>query len=124
DFRLNEMWTFGVSASTGTYLRPEAEPTLAPGHSLNDYRQIVIAQDFGFAWRHLQVWAEFYETRFEIPTVGDVDTFAYYLEGKYKITPQLFGALRWNQQVFGTVRDSAGDRTKWGRDVWRIDSAL
>jgi hypothetical protein len=123
-FRPNEMWNFGVSASTGTYLRPEAEPTLAAGHSLDDYRQIVIAQDIGFAWRHLQVWAEFYETRFEIPNVGDVDTFAYYLEAKYRITPQLFGALRWNQQVFGTVRDSEGNPATWGRDVWRIDSAV
>lgn len=123
-FRPNEMWTFGVSTSTGTYLRPEAEPTLAAGHSIDDYRQIVIAQDIGFAWRHLQVWAEFFQTRFEIPNVGDVDTFAYYLEAKYKITPQLFGALRWNQQVFGTVRDSGGDRATWGRDVWRIDPAI
>jgi hypothetical protein len=118
------MWTFGVSTSTGTYLQPEAEPTLAAGHSLDDYRQIVIAQDIGFAWHHLQVWAEFFETRFEIPNVGDVDTFAYYLEAKYKITPQLFGALRWNQQIFNTVRDSEGDRATWGRDVWRIDSAV
>jgi hypothetical protein len=123
-FRPNEMWTFGVSTSTGTYLRPEAEPTLAAGHSLDDYRQIVIAQDIGFAWRHLQIWAESYQTRFEIPNVGDVDTFAYYLEAKYKITPQLFGALRWNQQTFGTVRNSEGARVKWGRDVWRIDPAF
>lgn len=123
-FRPNEMWTFGVSTSTGTYLRPEAEPTLATGHSIDDYRQIVIAQDIGFAWRHLQVWAEFFQTRFEIPNVGDVDTFAYYLEAKYKITPQLYGALRWNQQVFGTVRAGGGDRATWGRDVWRIDPAI
>jgi hypothetical protein len=123
-FRPNEMWTFGVSTSTGTYLRPEAEPTLAAGHSIDDYRQIVIAQDIGFAWRHLQVWAEFYQTRFQIPNVGDVDTFAYYFETKYKFMPQLFGALRWNQQIFGTVRDSEGDRATWGRDVWQIDSAV
>ena len=58
-FRPNEMWTFGVSASTGTYLRPEAEPTLAPGHSLDDYRQIVIAQDIGFAWRHFRFGRSF-----------------------------------------------------------------
>ena len=123
-FRPNEMWTLGVSASSGTYLRPEAAPTLAPGHRIDDYRQIVIGQDVGFAWRHLQVWAEFYETRFEIPTVGNVDTFAYYLEAKYRFTAPLFGAVRWNQQVFGTVRDSAGHPAPWGRDVWRIDSAL
>ena len=123
-FRPNEAWNFGVSGSSGTYLRPEAGPTLAAGHSLDDYRQIVIAQDVGFAWRHLQVWAEFFQTRFEIPTVGDVDTFAYYLEAKYKITAQFFGALRWNQQVFGTVRNSQGQETTWGRDVWRVDTGV
>jgi hypothetical protein len=122
--RPNEMWNLGVSASTGTYLRPEAAQTLAPGHSLDDYRQIVIAQDVAFAWRHLQFWAEFFQTRFKIPNVGDVDTFAYYLEAKYKFTPQLFGALRWNQQIYGTVRDSLGERTTWGRDVWLIDIGI
>ena len=32
--------------------------------------------------------------------MGNADTFAYYLEGKYKFTPQFFAALRWNQQLF------------------------
>lgn len=123
-FRPNEMWNFGVSGSSGTYLRPEAGSTVAAGYSLDDYRQMVIAQDVAFAWRHLQVWAEFYQARFEIPTVGDVDTFAYYLEAKYKITPQLFGALRWNQQVFGTVSDNRGREATWGRDIWRIDTGV
>ncbi|HEY6205475.1 MAG TPA: hypothetical protein VIW21_04855, partial [Chthoniobacterales bacterium] len=38
-------------------------------------------------------------------------------------TPQFFGALRWNQQLFGTVRD-ADERVKWGNAVWRVDAAL
>ena len=59
----------------------------------------VLGQDASFAWRHLQVWAEFYEARFQVPRVGDADTFAYYVEAKYKFTPQIFGALRWNQQL-------------------------
>jgi hypothetical protein len=42
---------------------------------------------------------------------------------KYKITPQLFGALRWNQQLFGTIGDEES-RTKWGNDARRIDAAL
>ncbi|HJT81814.1 MAG TPA: hypothetical protein VJ719_11505 [Chthoniobacterales bacterium] len=120
----NEMWKIGVSGNTGTYLREDAEPTLAPGHSLSDYRQIVIAQDVGFSWRHLQIWAEFFETRFEVPTVANVHTFAYYLEAKYKFAPQWFGAMRWNQQLFGTVTNQAGQEANWGRDVWQIDSAI
>ncbi|MGZ5003839.1 MAG: hypothetical protein ACXWBM_11640, partial [Chthoniobacterales bacterium] len=64
-----------------------------------------------------------YEARFEVPNVGDADTFACYVEAKYKFTPQFFGAVRWNQQLFGTVRDDT-ERAPWGEDVWRIDAAL
>ena len=56
--------------------------------------------------------------------MGDADTYAYFLEGKYKFTPQLFGAMRWNQQLFATVPDGAGGRVRWGRDLWRIDTSI
>lgn len=122
-YQPNEMWNFGVSASTGPYLRPSVERTLSPDHGLGDYRQIVFGQDISFAWHHLQVWTEFYGARFEIPKVGDVDTFSYYTEAKYKFTPQFFGAVRWNQQLYSTVPDGAGGKIAWGRDAWRIDFA-
>jgi predicted porin len=116
------MWTVGLSASTGSYLRPFAEPTLARGHTLGDYRQTVVAGDAGFAWHHWQAWAEIYAARFAIPTVGNADTTAYYAELKYKFTPQFFGAVRWNQQFFADIPDRLGPTT-WGRDTWRIDFA-
>jgi hypothetical protein len=122
-FRPNEMWNLGLSASAGPYLLPVAASTLPPGRGIGDYREVVLAQDLSFAWHHLQLWAEFFETRFEVPRIGNADTLAYYLEAKYKITPQLFGALRWNQQLFDTIRDE-DERTRWGNDIWRIDAAL
>ena len=137
-FRPDQMWNLGVSGSVGSYLESRAAGTLAPGHKLDDYREIVIAQDVSFAWHHLQLWAEFYETRFAIPAIGNADTFAYYVEAKYKFTPQLFGALRWNQQLFSTMDSlvvvppsvigqppvSRLESHRWGRDLWRIDAAL
>lgn len=122
-FRPNEMWNLGFSASAGPYLLSEAAPSLPAGRGIGDYRQLVLAQDLSFAWHHLQLWAEVYEARFEVPRIGNADTLAYYLEAKYKITPQLFGALRWNQELFGTIRDE-DHREKWGNDIWRIDAAL
>jgi hypothetical protein len=122
-FRPNEAWNFGFSASEGPYFRREAEPTLPPGRDIGDYREFVLGQDVSFAWRHLQVWAEFYEARFQVPRVGNADTFAYYVEAKYKFTPQFFAALRWNQQLFGTVRDGSGDNVRWSPDLGRIDIA-
>jgi hypothetical protein len=122
-FRPDEMWAFGFSASAGTYLEGYAAPTLAPGTSLGQYLEIVTAQDASFAWHHVQVWAEAFETRFEVPLVGNADTVAYYVEAKYKLTPQFFAALRWNQQVFSSLVDSAGQSLPWSRNVWRIDAA-
>lgn len=122
-YRPDEAWSLGLSASTGPYLQPAAESTLAAGRGLNDYRETVLGQDAGYAWHYWQVWAEVYETRFAIPLAGNADTLAYYLEAKYKFTPQLFGALRWNQQLFATLPAGAGGSVRWGRDIWRVDLA-
>ncbi|MEO5961168.1 MAG: hypothetical protein ABIZ49_10170 [Opitutaceae bacterium] len=117
-YRPNEMWNIGVSASAGSYLQPAA-PTGA-GHGRGDYRQLVIAQDIAFAWHHVQVWTEVYGARFEIPGVGNADTLAYYAEAKYKFGPRLFGALRWNQQLYGAIPDR-GVETRWGKNASRLD---
>ena len=119
-YRPSAMWDFGVSASSGAYLRPTASRTLAPGYGRGDYRQLMLGQDVGFAWRHLQVWTEVFAARFEIPTIGNADTVAYYVEAKYKFAPRFAGAVRWNQQLFATIPDRLGP-TRWGQDVWRID---
>jgi hypothetical protein len=122
-YRPNASWYLGLSASAGTYLRPGAQPTLAPGRTLDDYREIVWAQDIGYAWHHLQLWAEAYETAFEIPRVGRAVTVAYYVEAKYKFAPQFSGAVRWNQQRFGDIPDATGQPVQWDHDLWRADVA-
>src|SRR6266850_490274 len=122
-FRPNEAWNFGFSGSEGPYFRREAESSLPSGRDISDYREFVLGQDVSFAWHHLQLWAEFYEARFEVPNVGDADTFAYYVEVKYKFTPQLFGAVRWNQQLFNTINNGYGGKERWSPDLGRIDVA-
>ena len=124
-FRPNEMWNVGFSASDGAYLRPEAESTFGyNAGGIGDYHQKLLAQDISFAWHHLQIWAEFHEVRFEVPSLGDAETFAYYIEAKYKFLPQLFGAVRWGQQFFADVSDIYGERIPWSDDVSRIEAAI
>ena len=94
------------------------------GSNLGDYRQFVLGQDVSYARGHLQIWAEAFESRFEVPRLGNADIFAYYVEAKYKITPQLYGALRWNQEFFYSGNDPAGQPVARPPDVWRIDAAL
>ena len=119
-FRPNMMWDLGVSVSVGTYLLPSARSTIPTGYGLNDYRQFVVGHDIGFAWHHWQVWAEAYQARFQIPRVGNADTFSWYVSAKYKFTPRFSCGVRWNRQTFGEIRHGSGMRP-WGRDTWRID---
>ena len=114
-------WSFGLSTSSGTYLLPLARDSLPPGAHLGDYRQLLLAQDVSFAWRHWQIWGEIHAARFEVPRVGDADTLAYFVEAKYKFTPQWSAALRWNQQTFDQIEAMDGRQVRWGREVWRVD---
>jgi hypothetical protein len=123
-YRPNQAWNFGLSGSGGGYFRPEAQPELP--RSRSHYWQYLIGQDVSYAWHHLQIWAEVYEARFEVPRIGNADSLGYFVEAKYKLTPQLYAALRWNQELFSTMRGQAGEngREAWGEDIWRLDAAL
>jgi hypothetical protein len=120
--RPSQAWNFGFSTANDVYFRSEADSTLPRGRDRDDYRELLLGQDASFAWHHLQLWAEFYEARFEVPRVGNADTFAYYFEARYKFTPQVFGALRWNQQLFGKI-DTGPTSQQWSNDLGRIDVA-
>jgi hypothetical protein len=123
-FRPDAAWNFGASFSHGAYLLDDANLTLPTGTSREDFPQTTFAVDASWAWRRWQLWAEVFASRFDVPNVGNADTVAYYLEAKYKLSAQLFGALRWNQQFFGTVPDGLGGDAHWDRNLWRIDAAL
>ena len=117
-------WQLGFSASQGAYLTEQSLSYLPPGTGLGDLKETVLGQDISFAWNHWQLWAEIYEARFDVPYGENADTLGYYLEAKYKFTPGLFGALRWNQQQFGDISNGKTGGEPWGRNVWRTDAAM
>jgi hypothetical protein len=122
-FQPDLRWKFGLSASDSIYFLPAAAHTLPPGRTRSDYREHLVGADAAFAWGHVQVWAELFLVRFDVPRVGEVRTAAGYVEAKYKLTPQLFGALRLNRQDFTHLTTVPGEREPWARDIWRIDAA-
>ncbi|MBA3963256.1 MAG: hypothetical protein H0X40_15335 [Chthoniobacterales bacterium] len=119
----NVAWRFGLSAAEGPYLRANARPLEDEG-SLGDYREYLLGQDVSYARGHWQFWAEAFEARFQVPRLGDADVFAYYLEAKYKFSPQLFGALRWNQEMFDSGTDEEGRTVAKAHDIWRVEAAV
>jgi hypothetical protein len=120
----NAAWNYGVSASHGSYLLPAAEATLPAGYGRGSYRQTTIGTDFSWSHHGWQVWGEAMVARFQVPRVGNADTFTWFLETKYKITPNLSAAVRLNQQLFDTVPDGAGGDQHWDRNIYRVDTAL
>ena len=122
-WRPSAAWTLGASLSGGTYLDDDGDTT-GVGFRVGSHHETLAAVDAAYAWRHLQLWAETFVGRFEIPHVGNADTVAYYVEGRYKLTPRLFAALRWNQQFFGDVDNDHGHDRTWDQDAWRVDSAI
>jgi hypothetical protein len=119
-------WNIGTSVSYGGYLLPDAEtsPGFPVGKSYGDYTQLTIGQDVSYAWHHWQFWAEAFASRFEMPNASDAETLAYYLEAKFKVTANLFTALRWNQQFFDKIPNGLGGESRWDKDAWRMDAAV
>ena len=54
-------------------------------------------------------------------TQTNADTQAYYVEAKVKLSPQLFIAARWNQQLFSSIPGGPYGPQRWSRNVWRAD---
>lgn len=119
-YQPNAAWDFGFSAAEGPYYADAAADSLPPGRGTGDYRARTLGQDAGFAWRHIQIWAEVFEASYDVPRVGRVDAVSYFIETKLKLATREFVALRWNEQLYG---DAPAGGEPWGNATWRIDAA-
>lgn len=114
-YRPNAAWNFGASLSHGHYLKGDA------GANFDDFSQTTIGLDASYAHRHFQIWAEVIYSSFELPNIADdAAVWSYFIETRYKITPQLIAALRWNQQFYNEL----GGSVAWDNDLFRIDASL
>lgn len=130
-------WTFGVSGSRGAYLGPGSAYAPPPGLGREDFVQTVWLADFAYEHRHLQIWAELIHAVLESPYMGERRANGYFLEVRYKVTPRLSVASRWNQIFFSDQRQelaymlpyhsyspAATESIRRGREQSRIDLAL
>lgn len=120
--RPNAAWNYGASLSHGAYLQGDS------GVDIGDFDQTTAGLDLSYAHHHWQIWAEILYSQFELPNIADdAQIWSYFIETRYKITPQLFAALRWNQQLYNELSVPAaagGGSTNWDNDVYRIDAAF
>lgn len=116
-------WTIGISAADSPYLHFDLEPQLPTG-DLHDYSQRTYGLDWAWSRGRVETWGEFIWAEFDVPNVGNLATFVYYLEAKWKWRSRGFFALRWNQEFFERLVDSSGRKVSWDHNVWRIESAF
>jgi hypothetical protein len=114
-------WSLGTSVSHGAYLQANTASSLPIGSSVNDFTQTTWGIDAGYEHGRWQIWSELIGTRFEVPRVGALEAVSGFIEAKYKLTADLWTALRWNQAAFGDV---PGMDLSWDRNGWRSDIAL
>lgn len=122
-WRPNASWNLGFSASRGEYLDRAEHTRIPAGFDRHDYRQVVLAHDLSYAWHYWQIWGEVYAARYTIPRVANLETLAWYVEAKYRFTPQFSGAVRWGQQWFDDIADRTGRSLAAGRQTWRLEVA-
>lgn len=104
-------WTVGTSFSHGSWM--------IDGNA----KQTTYGLDAAYAHGHWQVWAEAIHARFDVPGIGDVHTTSAFIESKYKVTPSLWIAARWNQSWNGDIPGLADDLS-YDRNAWRADLAI
>ena len=105
----------GVSYNRGAYLADEA---------MSGFIQQLIGAELTVTRGFVEVRAELLHDTWEVPRVIDnlVDV-SYYLEGKFKLRPGLFGALRFGEMRFREAQRSNGSSEVWDYNVRRIQLA-
>ena len=123
-YRPDAAWAFGISASHGTYLRRDAEPTLRLGDERGDFDHTVLGADVRWSHHQFQVLGEVLASRSHTTVAGDLDALAYYLEGRWKLNSTVFLAARWAQE-WNDDFSLAGPASvrPYTREIWRATAA-
>lgn len=133
-YRPDAAWNIGVSGSSGSYISQAAydrfSNTSKAGSSIGDSRQNVFGTDISYAHGPLEFWSEFALSQYEVPdakagkAVGNISTYSYFIESKWKFMPQFWLSGRWNQQLYSNVTQTNGIETPWYNNLWRADACL
>lgn len=125
-YRPDAAWAFGLSGSHGTtYLRSDAASTLLPGESRGDFDSTILGLDLRWSHHQFQVYAEVMASRAHTVIAGDLNAFAYYLEGRWKLNSRVFIAGRWAQEWNDDFAPAGAVAVRaYTREVWQATAAV
>jgi hypothetical protein len=120
---------FGVSASRGAWLNRELDDRFADQASYERCRQIAFGGDAEYSAGPFLVRGEVIRSTWQMPPLANLrlgeplSAISSLLEGRYKIAPGLYVAMRGDRLDFSAVR---GDRglAEWDAQTWRFEAGL
>jgi hypothetical protein len=121
----------GGSFAVGPYLNRAVEASLPAGSSLEEFDQVILGANAEVSFGHLDVIGEVVHNEWTSPFVideagtrSDLTSTAWYVEGRYAVSPGAFVAVRAEGIHFGSISDGAGGTAAWDDDVKRIEGGL
>jgi hypothetical protein len=118
----------GVSAARGAWLNESLEDDLA-GESADRVQQIAFGADAEFSAGPFLFRGEAIRSEWQLPVFGNLQlsepivAIASLLEGRYKIAPGLYVAMRGDRLDFSAIRGSRG-LVEWESQTWRFETGL
>jgi hypothetical protein len=119
---------FGVSAARGAWLNATLETEIA-GADAERAQQIAIGGDAEFSAGPFLVRGEAIRSSWRMPRFGTLDlnepviALSSLIEGRYKISPGFYVAMRGDRLDFSKVRGSAG-LVEWEAQTWRFETGV
>lgn len=119
----------GVSASRGEWLNRSLDDELRGAASTDRSRQIAFGGDAEFSAGPFLVRGEAIRSTWRLPVFGDLHldeplvAISSLLEGRYKLAPGLYVAMRGERLDFSRIRGSRGT-AGWDAQTWRFETGL
>lgn len=120
---------FGVSASRGAWLNNLPDDQVADQASYERCQQIAFGGDAEFSSGPFLVRGEVIHSTWQMPALarlqldGPLVAISSLIEGRYKLAPGLYVAMRGDRLDFSKVRGDRGP-SEWDAQTWRFETGL
>lgn len=129
--KLGYAFTPGLKASVawaqGAYLSRDVQQFLPPGKSVNEYDQTLWMGSAEASFGHFEFNGEVFVNHYDTPLRDDgLDSFSYYVDGKWDFHAGWFAALRFDSLSYGDVEvpNGGGATTSWDQNIERIEGGV
>lgn len=117
----------GASAAKGAWLNRALEQAVTDASAISHARQLAVGGDAEYSAGRLLIRGEVIRSAWSIPDVnspvigGDLIATSALIEGRYKVAPGFYLALRSDRLDFSEILGSRV-RNTWDADTWRVEA--